>query len=126
MTKTKACLDSVALSLKQKSRRQGGHRCRLQRKGKGNRGEGREARSPQQAPEGGENFAGQRAVDAKDYLVTDQGIDASRITVMTSCGRRPVGAELPGARRREFLQRREGNHAGERNRSEAASAQASA
>ncbi len=33
-----------------------------------------------------ENFAGQRAVNAKDYLVTEQGIDASRITTMTGTG----------------------------------------
>ncbi len=33
-----------------------------------------------------ENFAAQRAVNAKDYLVTDQGIDASRITTMTGTG----------------------------------------
>ena len=33
-----------------------------------------------------EEFAAQRAVNAKDYLVTDQGIDASRITVMTGTG----------------------------------------
>ncbi len=33
-----------------------------------------------------EDFAGQRAVNAKDYLVTDQGIDASRITTMTGTG----------------------------------------
>jgi hypothetical protein len=31
-----------------------------------------------------EQYAAQRAVNAKDYLVTDQGIDASRITVVTS------------------------------------------
>jgi hypothetical protein len=31
-----------------------------------------------------EEYAAQRAVNAKDYLVTDQGIDASRITVTTS------------------------------------------
>jgi hypothetical protein len=30
-----------------------------------------------------DNFAAQRAVNTKEYLVTDQGIDASRITVMT-------------------------------------------
>jgi len=30
-----------------------------------------------------EHFAEQRAVNTKDYLVTDQGIDASRISVMT-------------------------------------------
>ena len=30
-----------------------------------------------------ENFAAQRAVNAKDYLVTEQGIDASRISVAT-------------------------------------------
>jgi len=33
-----------------------------------------------------EHFAEQRAVNAKDYLVTDQGIDASRITVTTDAG----------------------------------------
>jgi hypothetical protein len=31
-----------------------------------------------------EHFAEQRAVNAKDYLVTEQGIDASRISVDTS------------------------------------------
>jgi hypothetical protein len=31
-----------------------------------------------------EDYAPQRAVNAKEYLVTDQGIDASRITVVTS------------------------------------------
>jgi len=30
-----------------------------------------------------EMFAAQRAVNAKDYLVTEQGIDASRISVAT-------------------------------------------
>ncbi len=30
-----------------------------------------------------ELFAAQRAVNAKDYLVTEQGIDASRISVAT-------------------------------------------
>ena len=30
------------------------------------------------------DFAGQRAVNTKEYLVTDQGIDASRVLVMTS------------------------------------------
>jgi hypothetical protein len=30
-----------------------------------------------------EQFAAQRAVNTKEYLVTDQGIDASRITVVT-------------------------------------------
>ncbi len=30
-----------------------------------------------------EHFAAQRAVNAKDYLVTEQGIDASRISVDT-------------------------------------------
>ena len=31
-------------------------------------------------------FAAQRAVNAKDYLVTEQGIDASRISVVTGAG----------------------------------------
>ena len=33
-----------------------------------------------------ENFAAQRAVNVKDYLVTEQGIDASRITTATGTG----------------------------------------
>jgi len=33
-----------------------------------------------------EDFAAQRAVNAKDYLVADQGIDASRVTTMTGTG----------------------------------------
>jgi len=33
-----------------------------------------------------ENFAAERAVNAKQYLVTDKGIDASRITVATGTG----------------------------------------
>ncbi len=33
-----------------------------------------------------EHFAEQRAVNTKDYLVTDQGIDASRVTVTTDAG----------------------------------------
>jgi len=33
-----------------------------------------------------EDFAAQRAVNAKDYLVTEKGIDASRITVYTGTG----------------------------------------
>jgi hypothetical protein len=33
-----------------------------------------------------EEYAAQRAVNTKEYLVTDQGIDASRITVVTSSG----------------------------------------
>jgi hypothetical protein len=41
-------------------------------------------------------FAAQRAVNAKDYLVTEQGIDASRISVATG-DRRPDGRELSGA-----------------------------
>jgi hypothetical protein len=32
-------------------------------------------------------FAAQRAVNAKDYLVTEQGIDASRISVATGAPR---------------------------------------
>jgi outer membrane protein OmpA-like peptidoglycan-associated protein len=33
-----------------------------------------------------EDFAAQRAVNTKDYLVTEKGIDASRITVSTGTG----------------------------------------
>ena len=34
------------------------------------------------------NLAAQRAVNTKDYLVTEKGIDASRITVRTGIDRR--------------------------------------
>ena len=71
-------------------------------------------------------FAAQRAVDAKDYLVTEQGIDASRISVATGAtdGQTvenylvPAGATLQ--------RRRDRDNAGGRDGGEAAGAQAAA
>jgi hypothetical protein len=53
-------------------------------------------------------FAAQRAVNAKEYLVTDQGIDASR----HGTHGRPDGAELPGAFRGGLQRRHLRHHAG--------------
>ncbi len=78
----KACLDQVALSLKQQTD------AKLVIIGDSNAKEKTtEAREEKRAAHNSharvENFAGQRGVNAKDYLVTDQGIDASRISVRT-------------------------------------------
>ncbi len=81
----KACLDSVALSLKQKADAKAVIVADSNAKEKAIEAK-EEKRAAHNKHLKVENFAGQRAVDAKDYLVTDQGIDASRITVMTSAG----------------------------------------
>jgi hypothetical protein len=64
----KACLDQVALDLKQ----QADAKAVLV-------GE----QTTDEAANTSKQFAAQRAVNAKEYLVTDQGIDASRISVAT-------------------------------------------
>ena len=79
----KACLDQVALDLKQ----QADAKAVLV-------GESTEAEKAKTSKEQAyaqhhkrakvEQFDAQRAVNAKNYLVTEQGIDASRITVVTS------------------------------------------
>ena len=73
------------------------------------------------------DLAAARAVNVKDYLVTEKGIDASRISV---ADRHVTDAQkvenLPGARGREFCGRRAGNHACRRVRGEAGSTQAPA
>jgi hypothetical protein len=78
----KACLDQVALSLKQQADAKAVIITNSNAKEKET-----EAKAQQRAVKNKKvvvpNFAGQRAVNAKDYLVTGQGIDASRITVMT-------------------------------------------
>jgi hypothetical protein len=78
----KACLDQVALDLKQQTD------AKVVLVGNSNakeqaieaREQQRHGRNPRVQVE---NFAAQRAVNAKDYLVTEQGIDASRISVAT-------------------------------------------
>lgn len=81
----KACLDQVALDLKQHTDAKVVIVADSNAKEKDT-----EAKEQKRAAHNKhikvENFAAQRAVDAKDYLVTDQGIDASRITTMTGMG----------------------------------------
>ena len=79
----KACLDQVALDLKQQAD------AKLVIVGESNAQEKQleqraAARQQRNRRVHVEHFADQRAVNAKDYLVTQQGIDASRITVTTS------------------------------------------
>jgi len=79
----KACLDQVALDLKQQTD------AKVVVIGESDANEkARTAREEKYAEHHKhakvEEFAAQRAVNTKDYLVTDQGIDASRIEVVTS------------------------------------------
>jgi hypothetical protein len=67
----KACLDDVALSLQRSS----DAKLALV----GNEDAKEKARKGKKVP----NLAAERAVNTKDYLVTDKGIDASRIMVYT-------------------------------------------
>jgi hypothetical protein len=78
----KACLDQVALDLKQQAD------AKAVVVGEASADEA--AKTAKQEKYGAthrrfkvEDFASQRAVNAKDYLVTEQGIDASRISVAT-------------------------------------------
>ena len=78
----KACLDQVALDLKQQAD--------AQAVVVGEASADEAAKTAKQEKYGAthrrfkvEEFAAQRAVNAKDYLVTEQGIDASRISVAT-------------------------------------------
>jgi hypothetical protein len=75
----KACLDDIALTLQSKSD------AALAVVGSST---AEEKTPPKHMRKGAvpEDFAGQRAVNTKDYLVTEKGIDASRITVYTGSG----------------------------------------
>ncbi len=78
----KACLDQVAMTLKQEAD------AKLVIVGDSDAREKTiEARQQERAARNRrvrvEHFAAQRAVNAKNYLVTDQGIDASRISTVT-------------------------------------------
>jgi len=81
----KACLDQVALDLKQQPDAKAVIVADANAKEKD-----AEAKQQKRAAHNKhikvEDFAAQRAVNAKDYLVTDQGIDASRITTVTGTG----------------------------------------
>ena len=71
----KACLDQVALDLKQQTD------AKAVLVGEESNDEKNPPRRGRRQPIA--DFAAQRAVNAKDYLVTEQGIDASRISVAT-------------------------------------------
>jgi hypothetical protein len=81
----KACLDQVALNLKQNTDARAVIVADSNAKEKAI-----EAKEQKRAAHNKhakvENFAAQRAVNAKDYLVKDQGIDDSRITTRTGTG----------------------------------------
>jgi hypothetical protein len=78
----KACLDQIALNLKQQTD------AKAVLVGNSNsKDKDIEQREQKRAAHNRhvkvQNFASQRAVNAKDYLVTEQGIDASRVSVST-------------------------------------------
>ena len=81
----KACLDEVALDLQKQSDAKAVvvGEANAKEKAKTEKQEKFAARHKHAKVE---NFASQRAVNTKDYLVTDKGIDPSRITVATGSG----------------------------------------
>ncbi len=82
----KACLDQVALSLQQQPDAKAVvvGESTTKEKADQEKMEKREARLRHPKPV--ENFSAQRAVNTKQYLVTDKGIDPSRITAATGTG----------------------------------------
>ena len=82
----KACLDEVALDLQKQPDAKAVvvGESNAKEKAEQEKMEKREARLRHPKPV--ENFAAQRAVNAKQYLVTDKGIDPSRISVATGTG----------------------------------------
>jgi outer membrane protein OmpA-like peptidoglycan-associated protein len=78
----KACLDQIALNLKQQADAKAVLVGNADSKEKSIE-EREQKRAAHNRHVKVENFAAQRAVNAKDYLVTEQGIDASRISVAT-------------------------------------------
>lgn len=78
----KACLDQVSLSLKQQPDAKAVIVADANAKEQATEAK-QQKRAAHNRRAKVENFAAQRAVNAKDYLVTDQGIDASRISTMT-------------------------------------------
>jgi len=82
----KACLDQVALDLQQQPDAKAVvvGESTAKEKAEQEKMEKRQARLRHKKPV--EDFAAQRAVNTKQYLVTDKGIDPSRITVATGTG----------------------------------------
>jgi hypothetical protein len=79
----KACLDQVALDLKQQADAKAVVIGQSDDKEKA-KTEKEEKYAEHHKRAKVQHFAEQRAVNAKEYLVTDQGIDASRVSVMTT------------------------------------------
>ncbi|HEY3704148.1 MAG TPA: outer membrane beta-barrel protein [Terracidiphilus sp.] len=82
----KACLDEVALDLQRQSDAKAVVVGELNAKEKAAYDKAQTAASRRKKAKPVENLAAQRAVNTKDYLVTDKGIDPSRITVATGTG----------------------------------------
>src|SRR6185437_2055141 len=78
----KACLDQIALNLKQQTDAKAVLIGNSDSKEKDIE-QRQQKRAAHNRHVKVENFAAQRAVNAKDYLVTEQGIDASRVSVTT-------------------------------------------
>jgi len=82
----KACLDEVALDLQRQSDAKAVvvGESNAKEKAAQQKAEARAAKSKKPKPV--ENLAAQRAVNTKDYLVTEKGIDPSRISVASGTG----------------------------------------
>jgi hypothetical protein len=82
----KACLDEVALDLQRQTDAKAVIVGESNAKEKDAQAKAEKLNSKRRHPKEVENTAAQRAVNTKEYLVTDKGIDPSRITVATGTG----------------------------------------
>ena len=82
----KACLDEVALDLQKQTDAKAVIVGESNAKEKAAQDKAEKLNAKRKHPKDVENTAAQRAVNTKEYLVTDKGIDPSRITVATGAG----------------------------------------
>jgi hypothetical protein len=82
----KACLDEVALDLQKQTDAKAVIVGESNAKEKAAQDKAEKLNAKRKHPKDVENTAAQRAVNTKEYLVTDKGIDPSRITVATGTG----------------------------------------
>jgi len=82
----KACLDEVALDLQKQTDAKAVIVGESNAKEKAAQEKAEKLNAKRKHPKEVENTAAQRAVNTKEYLVTDKGIDPSRITVATGTG----------------------------------------
>jgi len=82
----KACLDEVALDLQKQTDAKAVIVGESNAKEKAAQDKAEKLNAKRKHPKEVENTAAQRAVNTKEYLVTDKGIDPSRITVATGTG----------------------------------------